>query len=852
MSKFNRKLKKLLNNPRLFFSDMYLKRQFKSITVLRDENKKLQGRNKFIIICPVYNVEKYINDFFMSICNQSLDFQKYIHILFIDDGSTDLSAQIIHKIKSQYPNNITYLYKENGGLSSCRNFGLDYIYDNNLAYDYLTFTDPDDFVNKDYFLELDKLFTKNPNCQIISCNLIYFYENENVFKDIHPLKYRYNETHIRKSSDLGEDILLSAATAVYKISLINDLNIRFDEDVKPSFEDCKFNNQILTTITNLDVSIGFLKEAQYFYRQREDNSSLMNNSWSNKGLFDAVLEKGVIDMLEFSIKNLGYIPRHIQRVALFHCIGYYRRLVNNMMPTSLLLDNEEIKKFKILLSKVFLYIDSQEIFTCVFPNLDRKIKIGLYGFYKKERYPISYVNISKIDILNKKIIFSFTTCFIDDLIEIRSNGNIVDIIEEKFVSSDFLGDLFYFDRFFSISYKEVYEDLQIFVNGKKANIYAFSKGYTGGAKVIEFIRNMNKKVICPNLTGAWILMDRINKADDNAEHFYRYMMLNHPEQKIFFTISKSSKDWERLYNDGFHLLDYNSPDFYKELSRCKYIISSHLLIWNVLIKKYGTQSIFAKRKIWLQHGVICNDNSKVINTKDIDLMITSTKDEYNSIAASFTGYNLLPSQLILSGLPRHDNLLSINNELKTEKMILVMPTWRTWLKDSDFEVSDYFIAWNNFLSSKKLMFLLQKYGYKLVFSPHEEVQGQKHLFYENDSILIHDNNETIQNLFAKAEIMITDYSSVAFEMAFLRKLVMYYQFDKQEFFSNHYKKGYFDFDNNGFGPCIDSHEQLLDEIEKYFMNTEKYYHHYSNRMNIFINREGNSCEFIFNKILELN
>lgn len=854
MNKFQRKLKKLFTNPKLFFSDMTLKRKkvesILSTTI--DTSKKYQGKHKFIIVCPTYNVEKYVNDFFISIRNQSLDFKKHIHILFVDDGSTDSSAQIIREIQNEYPSNVTYLYKDNGGLSSCRNFGLDYIYENNLDYDYLTFTDPDDFLNQEYFMELDKLLSNNPNCQIVSCNLIYFFEDKNIFKDIHPLKYRYTKTHIRKFSDLDNDVLLSAATAVYKLSLINDINIRFDEEVKPSFEDCKFNNQLLTIFANTDYSVAFLKEAKYFYRQREDKSSLMNGSWQNKGLFNAVLEKGVLDMLKFSTETLGYVPKHIQMVALFHCIGYYRRLMNNKNIVNQLLSNNEVLKFKLLLTEIFSYIDGQELFKCSFSNLDKKIKVGLLGMYKNEHSPISYINVTKIDIANKKIILSLFTSFRDDVIEIKLDGKIIKIDEEKFVVNEFLGDIFYFDRIFTIKYSDIHQNMQIYVNGKKANITVFTKGYTGGTTIVECIQNMNSKIIYPNLANSWILMDRVNKADDNAEHFYRYLMRNHPEQKIYFAISKDSPDWSRLENDGFNLLDYESKKFIKELTRCKYIVSSHLLIWNVLIKKHGKQAITAKRKIWLQHGVISNDHSNLLNTKEIDLMITSTEPEYNSITAPFTKYQLLPSQVILSGLPRHDMLLAKNRELPTEKVILVMPTWRTWLKDDIFENSDYFMEWNKFLSSNELSKLLRENGYKLIFSPHEEIQVYKNLFYTNEYIKIYHGNDSMQNLFAQAELMITDYSSVAYEMGFLNKIVIYYQFDTIEFFNKHYQKGFFDLEKDGFGACTKNLDGLLNELKLYFLDKNAYHKKYKSKMDIFSNHSGNSCEQIFNRIKELN
>jgi glycosyltransferase involved in cell wall biosynthesis len=56
--------------------------------------------------------------------NQTLDFKKHIFLVLVDDGSPDNSAEIIKKWQKQYPDNITYVKKENGGQASARNFGV--------------------------------------------------------------------------------------------------------------------------------------------------------------------------------------------------------------------------------------------------------------------------------------------------------------------------------------------------------------------------------------------------------------------------------------------------------------------------------------------------------------------------------------------------------------------------------------------------------------------------------------------------------------------------------------------------------------------------------------------------------
>lgn len=75
---------------------------------------------------------------------------------------------------------------------------------------------------------------------------------------------------------------------------------------------------------------------------------------------------------------------------------------------------------------------------------------------------------------------------------------------------------------------------------------------------------------------------------------------------------------------------------------------------------------------------------------------------------------------------------------------------------------------------------------------------------------------SMQQLFIESSILVTDYSSVAFEMAVQKKSVIYYQFDEESFFSgsHNYVRGYFDYRQHGFGPVVINQEQLFDELNK--------------------------------------
>lgn len=94
------------------------------------------------VIVPVYNVEKYLHKCINSILNQTY---KNLEIILIDDGSTDNSGKICDEYALK-DNRIKVIHKENGGLSSARNAGLDI-----CSGDYIGFVDSDDYIAEDMY-----------------------------------------------------------------------------------------------------------------------------------------------------------------------------------------------------------------------------------------------------------------------------------------------------------------------------------------------------------------------------------------------------------------------------------------------------------------------------------------------------------------------------------------------------------------------------------------------------------------------------------------------------------------------------------------------------------------------------
>ncbi|ECR1535734.1 glycosyltransferase [Campylobacter coli] len=794
--------------------------------------KKYKAFSKYSIVCPIYNVEKYLDDFFKSIIKQRLDFKNNIFIICVDDGSTDDSAKIIKKYQKKYPKNITYLYKANGGLSSARNYGLKFVKTH-----WLCFTDPDDFLNRDYFYEVDRNIRKynNENISMLATNYIFYFEKYKIYKDNHPLNFKFKKDSVLVNKNLDDFIQPNCASVVFNKEKIK--NIIFREELKPVLEDVRFVAEFL--VQNINSKSIFLKNAKYFYRKRAQQNSIMDTFWKDKGYFLISPKIGTLYLLQ-NYKIYSFV----QKVCIYHMFWQIKALIFN--PEKLaILNNEEKELFKELLFENFKFIDSCNIKNFNLHAFDFFYKKGILNYFKNEDLSENIAFIESIDDKNDEILIKYYFNDVNHKTKILLDNEVAIVKHSKIRQYDLLDKIFLYEKRIWLKLKNDIKMLDIFMDSQKLKL-VFNNNFINDLNEVLKVLNKQKKQRIKN-SNLWLFADMSWRADDNAEHLYRYVMRNHPKQKIAFILSKKSIDYLRLKKEGFKLVDPKSFYFKYLIYKTDKIISSHVdrYIFNAL----GGDTLKTKDFIFLQHGVIKDDLSRWLNQRKIDIFITSTKAEYDSIAGDFNHYKFSTKEVVLTGLARWDALVK-NNILNT-KQILIMPTWREYLsgkvqkygaraRNPEFVKSLYFQKWQEFLCSKELEKLAVQCGYSIVFIPHPQVR----MYLEDfnlPSYIITSYKESMQELFCKSSLMITDYSSVAFEMAVLKKPVLYYQFDKDEFFAKHsYTQGYFDYERDGFGEVCFNYNQLL-----YYLKDILSYNDKRSNSCILINQ--NICKDIFKK-----
>ncbi|EAH7766233.1 CDP-glycerol glycerophosphotransferase family protein, partial [Campylobacter jejuni] len=550
---------------------------------------------------------------------------------------------------------------------------------------------------------------------------------------------------------------------------------------------------------------------------RFDKSFSLNKKNENKIYYLEILEKRYLELLN-CVAQQDKIPTFIQNVILYEIFWQTQELVNHPEKLSFM-DQVKIHKYLDLLDKIFYFINIQSIMKFNFNSFLFLYKMGFVYCFKKEKVPIDKVFIEQIDDKNDEILIKFYTADVNDEIKMLFDDRLAKIICSKIRQYDFLNRVFIYERRIWLKFFINAKNMICFINDKKVDIIYQEKKCTFYDIFYEIKKLKKRRAKNKSL---WLFADMSYRADDNAEHLYRYVMKNHPEKNIAFVLRKNSHDYKRLKKEGFKLVDPKSFKFKYLVFKADKLISSH--IDRYFFEALGENTLKTKDFVFLQHGITQNDLSSWLNQRQIDLFITGMQDEYDSIAGDFNRYKFTPKEVKLTGFPRWDALLK-NNQINT-KQIIIMPTWREYIVGSyskklmkrrfnpKFYESEYFYRWGSFLHSKKLQELHEKYNYKIVFNPHPQIRPYLEDFNLPNYIIIPSVEMSMQKLFCESSLMITDYSSVAFEMIILKKPVIYYQFDQDYFFYKHFlKRGYYNYKKMEFSYLVNNQKDLIFYIE---------------------------------------
>ena len=230
---------------------------------------------KVSIIIPVYNAKDFLRDCIESLLNQTLT---AIEFIFVDDGSSDNSAEIITNYQKK-DNRIILIRQTNKGISQARNAGLAV-----AKGEYIGFLDNDDFVKTDMFECLYKT-AQSDDLEIIISKTILGRDGKYIIKDsVFDEGILYGQEFIQSEilpNLLRVEDLFAVWNKLYKRSFLNANNVHFPKN-RIIEEDNMFNIQAF----NKAEKVLFIDYAGYYYREVAYSKSrlIIENDYFAKAL----------------------------------------------------------------------------------------------------------------------------------------------------------------------------------------------------------------------------------------------------------------------------------------------------------------------------------------------------------------------------------------------------------------------------------------------------------------------------------------------------------------------------------------------------------------------------------------
>lgn len=360
-----------------------------------------------------------------------------------------------------------------------------------------------------------------------------------------------------------------------------------------------------------------------------------------------------------------------------------------------------------------------------------------------------------------------------------------------------------------------------------------------------FLKRRNKENI-------WLFTDRLNQGGDNAEALFDYVERNRKEISPYFLIEKNNNEYKRLRKKyGNKIVVFNSKKHHFLMFLAEKLCTSHTEWY--LFNPFGNvngqfiRELLDYDFVFLQHGVTQNNVSKLFHkfNKPVDYFITSSPKEYKDIIDK---YGFLENEVILTGLSRFDLL---EKKVPSKKNVVYMPTWRPQLlkiTDEEFLKSDFYKKTYEFLNDGYVKELSE--NIEIQFHLHPRMKERFEVYYKDIKHITVTKKTDYREVISESSVLITDVSSVAFDVGYLNKPVIYYQFDLDEIYHYAiYSPGYFDYEKDGFGPVVKDEISLIGILKKIQNNDFELESLYQKRIEtFFVHQDKENRKRIFNKI----
>ena len=317
---------------------------------------------------------------------------------------------------------------------------------------------------------------------------------------------------------------------------------------------------------------------------------------------------------------------------------------------------------------------------------------------------------------------------------------------------------------------------------------------------------------------------------DNARAIYEYVR-SKKEIEEFWVLNENSTIRDKIPGE---ILIKGSVNAYLHFMNAEVVMFSHSISADIVPFLYVVPLLnrfhYKTLKVFLNHGTVGLKKRKALNAKtekivekmvqSYDLNICDSKFEKDVKSKSW--WEVPKKTTFVTGYPRYDKLYNANVR---EKEIFFMPTWRPWLKNNvdDIQKTEYFKNIINLLQQQTVNQFLKIKDIKMSVYIHQLMHEYFDKFNDvkfEGNINILPKDAEITKEIMKSNMLITDYSSIAYDYLYMDMPILFYQFDKDE-----YEKkigSYIDLNNDLFGEVAYTTKECVEKIVKIINNDFKH------------------------------
>jgi glycosyltransferase involved in cell wall biosynthesis len=783
------------------------------------------------VVSAVYDVAPYVPDFIAAVERQDFDLD-HVEVIVVDDGSTDDSLAVLRAWAERRPGLVRVVTQANAGQGAARNAGLAA-----ATGEWVTFPDPDDVVDADYLSTVDAFLRAHPDTVMVATNRLIWDEATGTLADRHPLRRMFGHDRL-VDLDLAESVFHgSAPAAFFDLDRLRGQRLRFDTRIRPNFEDGHFCSAYLLGCER--PLVGFLASTRYHYRKRADRSSSLQGSMRDPRRYTDVFEHGYLAILDEALARHGGVPLWLQHFLVYEILGYLVAYDVGKVPV--LTDDPALESFHRGVARILAHCDLDR----VLPRLEFGARpehlVALAHGYTDEPWHAEQAWIDTFDPAAK-------------LARVRWFLTGEPPEEQVFNGDEPTGprhaktrDLVWFGRVLvreRILWVPFAPDLQLRLDGRWADlVFTRPAGQTTRVRPRDVRRRTGspsrqerqavaraepgpttelgrkaqaraaRSSAAKKYADAWVLMDRIDAAGDNGEALFGWLRAQQPGVNAWFVLSEDSADWPRLRREhGKRVVAHGSLEWRVLMAHCVQLLSSHADDAIVRPPEVAEVTRPQWRFTFLQHGVIADDLSGWLGDRPIDVFLTSSPGEQASIAGDGSAYPFTTKEVRLTGLPRFDRLLEAGRLAEPDRrdLVLVAPTWRRWLREESGLDSDFVRQWTAFLGAADLADACRDQGLTLAFLPHPELAPRADRWRLPDHVQVADRAD-VSELVARARVVVTDFSSIAFDAAYVERPVVHFPFDSDVALTGGHlgRAGWFDRRRDGFGPVTTTPDEAV-------------------------------------------